>query len=53
MIRTGKNYPTGFMDVITRDQTDERFRVIYDHKGRVVLRRLSNPAPWLADPRST
>jgi small subunit ribosomal protein S4e len=40
-IRTNKNYPTGFMDVITVDKTDEHFRVIYDHKGRFVMHRIS------------
>jgi small subunit ribosomal protein S4e len=40
-IRTDKNYPTGFMDVITMDKTDEHFRVIYDHKGRFVMHRIS------------
>eukprot|EP00959_Pyramimonas_sp_CCMP1952_P406702 8524182-Pyramimonas_sp.AAC.2 len=32
-VRTDKNYPTGFMDVIDVDKTDEHFRVIYDTKG--------------------
>mmetsp|Transcript_25538 Transcript_25538/g.35213 ORF Transcript_25538/g.35213 Transcript_25538/m.35213 type:complete len:260 (+) Transcript_25538:112-891(+) len=40
-IRTEKNYPTGFMDVITIDKTGENFRVIFDHKGRFVMHRIS------------
>jgi len=40
-IRTEKNYPTGFMDVIDIEKTDEHFRVIYDHKGRFVMHRIS------------
>jgi len=40
-IRTDINYPAGFMDVITIEKTDERFRLLYDVKGRFVLHRLS------------
>jgi len=40
-IRTEKNYPTGFMDVVDVEKTDEHFRVIYDHKGRFILHRIS------------
>jgi len=40
-IRTEKNYPTGFMDVIDIDKTDEHFRVIYDTKGRFVMHRIT------------
>jgi small subunit ribosomal protein S4e len=40
-IRTEKNYPTGFMDVIDIEKTDEHFRVVYDPKGRYTLHRIS------------
>jgi small subunit ribosomal protein S4e len=29
------------MDVIDIDKTDEHFRVIYDHKGRFVMHRIT------------
>jgi len=40
-VRTDINYPAGFMDTITIDKTDERFRLLYDVKGRFVLHRIS------------
>lgn len=40
-VRTDINYPAGFMDVVTIDKTDERFRMLYDVKGRFVLHRIS------------
>jgi small subunit ribosomal protein S4e len=40
-VRTDINYPAGFMDVITIDKSDERFRLLYDVKGRFVLHRIS------------
>jgi small subunit ribosomal protein S4e len=40
-VRTDINYPAGFMDVINIDKTDERFRLLYDVKGRFVLHRIS------------
>lgn len=39
-VRTDLNYPTGFMDVISIDKTNEFFRVLYDVKGRFVLHRI-------------
>jgi small subunit ribosomal protein S4e len=36
-IRTDHNYPTGFMDVVRIQKTDEVFRVLYDVKGRFIL----------------
>jgi len=39
-IRTDINFPAGFMDVINIDKTDERFRLLYDVKGRFVLHRV-------------
>jgi len=39
-IRTDINFPAGFMDVINIEKTDERFRLLYDVKGRFVLHRV-------------
>jgi len=39
-IRTEKNYPTGIMDVVTIDKTNENFRVFYDQIGRFTLHRI-------------
>jgi len=36
-IRTDMNFPTGFMDVVEIAKTNDRFRVLYDVKGRFVL----------------
>ncbi|CAI5757538.1 unnamed protein product [Candida verbasci] len=41
-IRTDTTYPTGFMDVITLDATNENFRLIYDVKGRFAVHRISS-----------
>jgi len=41
--RTDMNYPAGFMDIISIPSTDEKFRLLYDHKGRFVLHRVKNP----------
>ena len=40
-VRTDHTYPTGFMDVIDIDKTDEHFRLVYDAKGRFVCHRIS------------
>lgn len=40
-VRTDKTYPTGFMDVIDIDKTDEHFRLVYDTKGRFVVHRIT------------
>ncbi|KAK9812300.1 hypothetical protein WJX73_000263 [Symbiochloris irregularis] len=40
-VRTDNTYPTGFMDVIDIDKTNEHFRLVYDAKGRFVLHRIS------------
>jgi small subunit ribosomal protein S4e len=40
--RSDMNYPAGFMDVITIEKTDEKFRLLYDHKGRFSVHRISN-----------
>jgi small subunit ribosomal protein S4e len=40
--RTDMNYPAGFMDVIGIPSTGEKFRLLYDNKGRFVLHRVKN-----------
>eukprot|EP00808_Paulinella_micropora_P019555 g16842.t1 len=40
-VRTDITFPTGFMDVITVDKTNENFRVLYDHKGRFIVHRIT------------
>ena len=40
-IRIEKNYPTGIMDIVTIDKTNENFRVLYDKIGRFTLQRIS------------
>jgi small subunit ribosomal protein S4e len=40
-VRTDATYPSGFMDVIDIDKTDEHFRLVYDTKGRFVVHRIS------------
>jgi small subunit ribosomal protein S4e len=39
-IRTDINYPAGFMDVLEIMKTNERFRLLYDVKGRFTLTRI-------------
>ena len=39
-VRTDMNFPCGFQDVISIEKTDEKFRVLYDVKGRFVLHRI-------------
>lgn len=36
-VRTDPRYPSGFMDVITLEKTNENFRILYDVKGRFSL----------------
>ncbi|XP_049851467.1 40S ribosomal protein S4-like [Schistocerca gregaria] len=40
-VRTDPTYPAGFMDVVEIERTDERFRLLYDTKGRFCLHRIS------------
>ena len=40
-VRTDQTYPTGFMDVVDIEKTDEHFRLVYDAKGRFVCHRIS------------
>ena len=39
--RVDKCYPSGFMDVVSIDKTDEHFRLLYDAKGRFVVHRIT------------
>jgi len=39
-VRTDHNYPAGFMDVIELDKANDRFRLLFDTKGRYVLHRI-------------
>jgi len=46
-IRTDINFPTGFMDVVEVAKTNDKFRVLYDVKGRFVLHSLEkDEASW-------
>ncbi|KAJ9448463.1 40S ribosomal protein S4 [Diplonema papillatum] len=36
-VRTDPKYPVGFMDILSIPKTQDRFRVMYDVKGRFVL----------------
>jgi small subunit ribosomal protein S4e len=38
--RTDINYPAGFMDILTIQKTDEKYRLLYDTKGRFTLTRI-------------
>ncbi len=40
-VRTDHTYPTGFMDVISLEKTNEHFRLVLDTKGRFVVHRIS------------
>jgi len=40
-VRTDATYPAGFMDVIEIEKSGDRFRLLYDVKGRFVLHRLN------------
>lgn len=40
-VRTDSNFPAGFMDVITIEKTGEKFRLLYDVKGRFTVHRIS------------
>lgn len=39
-VRTTSKFPAGFMDVVTIQATGDRFRLLYDTKGRFVLHRI-------------
>ena len=40
--RTDRNYPAGFMDVISIEKTDENFRLLYDARGKFAVHRISS-----------
>lgn len=40
-VRTDHNYPTGFMDVVELEKSGDRFRILFDSKGRFVLHRIN------------
>lgn len=39
-VRTDLNFPTGFMDVIEIEKSGDRFRLLYDVKGRFILHEI-------------
>merc|ERR1712003_180778 len=39
-VRTDCNYPAGFMDIVELEKSGDRFRLLYDTKGRFVLHRV-------------
>ncbi|WP_264767160.1 hypothetical protein, partial [Klebsiella pneumoniae] len=40
-VRTDPTYPAGFMDVVSIEQTNELFRLIYGVKGRFTVHRIT------------
>eukprot|EP00690_Seculamonas_sp_ecuadoriensis_P002798 EC817078.1.p2 GENE.EC817078.1~~EC817078.1.p2 ORF type:complete len:250 (+),score=121.67 EC817078.1:25-774(+) len=40
-VRTDVTFPAGFMDVITMDASGDKFRLLYDTKGRFTLHRIT------------
>jgi small subunit ribosomal protein S4e len=40
-VRTDIRYPSGFMDVISIEKTNENFRLLYDTKGRFIVHRIT------------
>lgn len=40
-VRTDLKYPAGFMDTVTIEKTGDKFRLLYDTKGRFVLHRIT------------
>jgi len=40
-VRTDVNFPSGFMDVIEIERTNEHFRILYDVKGRFAVHRIT------------
>jgi len=41
-VRRDEKFPTGFMDVLSIEKTGENFRILYDVKGRFILRAVSS-----------
>jgi len=40
-VRTDSNFPSGFMDVVEIEKTDEKFRLLYDTKGRFAINKIT------------
>lgn len=40
-VRTDHNYPAGFMDIVELEKSGDRFRLLFDTKGRFVLHRIT------------
>lgn len=40
-IRTDTHFPSGFMDVVSIEKTNEHFRLLYDTKGRFAVHRIT------------
>lgn len=40
-VRTDHNFPAGFMDIIELEKSGDRFRLLFDTKGRFVLHRVN------------
>jgi len=40
-VRTDPKFPVGFMDTITIEKTGDRFRMLYDAKGRFALNKIT------------
>ncbi|KAL0249080.1 hypothetical protein GEMRC1_004314 [Eukaryota sp. GEM-RC1] len=41
-VRTDPTFPAGFMDVVEIERTNEKFRLLYDTKGRFLVHHISN-----------
>jgi small subunit ribosomal protein S4e len=39
-VRTDTGFPTGFMDVVSIEKTNENFRLLFDTKGRFIAQRV-------------
>jgi len=39
-LRRDRGFPLGIMDVLTIEKTSEKFRILYDHKGRFTLKEV-------------
>jgi len=40
-VRTDPRFPSGFMDVVQIEKTNENFRLLYDTKGRFIVQRIT------------
>jgi hypothetical protein len=46
-VRTDLTFPAGLMDVITIEKTNEKFRLVFDSKGRYAVHRISDVVCFL------